>query len=209
MANVAPTLVRKGIGALTLLDDDVVETSNLNRQRFYPRDIGSNKAVALAQNLRPECIASTRIRGIPLRLEEAIACDADLSCDLAVCGVDNNPTRVAASRHFRARGIPVIFCAVSTSGDHGYVFVQDKTGPCIACLFPDIINDDRYPCPGTPAIADILQVVGALTVYALDTCVMERMRNWNYRKISLSDTRWDAGCFISHRIGCQRCGLSA
>ena len=63
----------------------------------------------------------------------------------------------------------MIFTAVSINGDHGYVFVQDQTGPCIGCLFPDMANDDRYPCPGTPAIADILQAVGSLAVYATDT----------------------------------------
>src|ERR1017187_6191043 len=35
ISHIAPTLVRKGIGRITLLDDDVVEASNLNRQRFY------------------------------------------------------------------------------------------------------------------------------------------------------------------------------
>src|SRR6267142_1823004 len=48
ISQVAPTLVRKGIGALTILDDDVVEPSNLNRQRFYHKDIRHNKAYALA-----------------------------------------------------------------------------------------------------------------------------------------------------------------
>src|SRR5215469_14867227 len=43
ISHIAPTLVRKGIGKITLLDDDVVEASNLNRQRFYPKDIGKNK----------------------------------------------------------------------------------------------------------------------------------------------------------------------
>ena len=66
----------------------------------------------------------------------------------------------------------MIFTAVSRDGDHGYVFVQDKDGPCIACLFPDMVDDDRYPCPGTPAIADILQAVGSLAVYAVDTLLM-------------------------------------
>ena len=82
----------------------------------------------------------------PLRLEEAIASGIDLACDVAICGVDNNPARVAAARYFRAMEISVIFTAVSRDGDHGFVFVQDKTGPCIACMFPDMINDDRYPC---------------------------------------------------------------
>src|SRR5712691_4919092 len=54
ISHIAPTLVRKGIGAITLLDDDIVEVSNLNRQRFYIEDVGENKALALAGNLLPE-----------------------------------------------------------------------------------------------------------------------------------------------------------
>jgi molybdopterin/thiamine biosynthesis adenylyltransferase len=199
---IAPPLVRKGVGGITLVDDDFVETSNLNRQRFYIKDVGRNKAVALAENLLPECIVETVIHGIPFRLQEAIARELDLSCDVAICGVDNNPARISASQYFRACGIPVIFTAVSLNGDYGYVFVQDKTGPCIACMFPDMINDDRFPCPGTPAIADILQAVGALTVYAVDTLLMDRPRTWNYRCVSLSDCTLDGGSMVPARTGC-------
>jgi len=51
ISHVAPTLVRKGIGRITLLDDDIVEASNLNRQKFYIKDLARNKALALADNL--------------------------------------------------------------------------------------------------------------------------------------------------------------
>jgi molybdopterin/thiamine biosynthesis adenylyltransferase len=207
ISQIAPTLVRKGIGKIMLLDDDLVEVSNLNRQRFYIYDVGKNKAIALAENLQGECIAKTEITGIPLRFEEAVASGVDLSCDVAICGVDNNPARVAAARHFRGMGIPVIFTAVSRDGDHGYVFVQDKTGPCLACMFPDMINDDRYPCPGTPAIADILQAVGSLAVYAVDTLLMQRPRVWNYRRINLADGTLDGAATVPAREGCQLCGF--
>ena len=203
ISHVAPTLVRKGIGRITILDDDFVEPSNLNRQRFYTKDLGKPKAVALAENLQPECIAGTEIRGLAVRLEEAIASGLDLACDIAICGVDNNPARVAASRYFRFQGVPVIFTAVSRDGDHGYVFVQEKHGPCIGCLFPDMADDDRYPCPGTPAIADILQAVGALAIYAIDTLLMGRERNWNYRRISLSDSLGDGAAVLADRPGCR------
>src|SRR5271154_3142306 len=89
-SQIAPTLVRKGIGRITLLDDDIVEPSNLNRQRFYIKDVGENKAVALARNLQPECIVATEIHGCPFRLEDAIEDGIDLTCDVAICGVDNN-----------------------------------------------------------------------------------------------------------------------
>src|SRR5712692_362854 len=167
VSQIAPTLVRKGIGSLTILDDDVVEPSNLNRQRFYSKDLGHNKAYSLAENLRPECVHTTILTAYPLLLEEAIDSGIDLRCDVAICGVDNNPARIAASRYFRSRSIPLIFTAVSADADLGYVFVQEVKGPCIGCLFPDMADDERYPCPGTPAVVDILQAIGALAVYAL------------------------------------------
>ena len=46
--------------------------------------------MALSRNLRRECIVAT-IRGLPFRLEEAIARSVELSCSVAVCGVGNKP----------------------------------------------------------------------------------------------------------------------
>jgi len=203
VSQIAPLLARKGIGRIKLFDNDIIEASNLNRQRFYPEDIGKNKAIALAKNLQRECIASTEIIAWPLRFEDAVARGIDLECDVAICGVDNNPARVAASRYFRAARIPVIFTAVSRDADHGYVFVQDRDGPCIGCLFPDIVNDDRYPCPRTPAIADILQAVGSLVVYAVDTLLMQRSRFWNYRRIGLADGAFDGVATLPARQDCR------
>jgi molybdopterin-synthase adenylyltransferase len=203
ISNIAPALVRKGIGALTILDADNVEASNLNRQRFYPSDIGQNKAIALVRNLQRECIYATRFLGLATSLESAIAERVDLACDVAICGVDNNPARVAAARFFRSRSIPVIFVAVDAQADHGYVFIQDHSGPCIGCVFPDIGDDESYPCPGTPAISDVLQLVGAITTYAVDSLLMGRKRDWNYRAVYLSTGQYDwSGC-ITMKSDCR------
>ena len=203
VSQIAPTLARKGIGGLTILDDDVVEPSNLNRQRFYSKDLGRNKAYALIENLLPECVRTTLLTAYPLLLEEAIDSGIDLGCDVVICGVDNNPARVVASRYFRNLKIPVIYTAVSVDADHGYVFVQEATGPCFGCLFPDAVDSRSYPCPATPAIADILQLVGALTVYAIDSSLMGRTRQWNYRIMYLSDAKWDVGTVVDSRGDCS------
>jgi molybdopterin/thiamine biosynthesis adenylyltransferase len=179
-----------------------VEPSNLNRQRFYFKDIGDNKAYALAENLLVECVYSTVLTAYPLLLEQAIDDGLDLRCDVAICGVDNNPARIAASTYFRSLTIPVIFTAVSADADHGYVFVQESSDTCFGCLFPDAVDSRTYACPATPAIADILQAVGALTVYAVDTCLMDRPRAWNYRKVYLSDGDWDAAAAVGIRRDC-------
>jgi molybdopterin/thiamine biosynthesis adenylyltransferase len=203
ISNIAPALVRKGIGGLTILDPDVVEASNLNRQRFYRRDLGKKKAIALAKNLRPECIHDTKLVGHSVSLETAIERGINLDCNLAICGIDNNPGRVAASRFFRSKDLSVIFVAVSEKTDHGYCFIQRPAGACIGCLFPDIADDQSYPCPGTAAVLDILQLVGTLAVYAVDTVLMNRDCDWNYRSEYLS------GRYVSMRVQTVRptCGL--
>lgn len=42
--------------------------------------------------------------------------------------------------------------------------------------FPDAVYTQTFLCSATPAIADVLQVVGGLTVYAVDSCLIETMR---------------------------------
>lgn len=207
ISNIAPTLCRKGIGKLTILDDDTVEVSNLNRQRFYEKDVGRNKALALVENLHRECIFSTELNGYGLRLQEAIEKNLSLKCDVAVCGVDNNPARMVVCRFFRDKGVPMIFTAVSADADHGYVFVQENAPPCLVCLFPDVINDDRYPCPATPACADILQTVGALATYAVDSLLTQRLRTWNYRRVSMSAPTIDPTFSVTERPFCSICSM--
>lgn len=51
-SNAAVALVRAGVGRLILVDHDVVEPSNLNRQHYYQRDVGRKKVEALADHLR-------------------------------------------------------------------------------------------------------------------------------------------------------------
>jgi adenylyltransferase/sulfurtransferase len=208
ISHVAPALVRKGIGAVTILDDDLVEASNLNRQRYFASDIGRPKAIALAQNLQRECTWATKLAGHVMRLEEALDTGIDLAADIVVCGVDNNPTRILVASTLRARQIPVVFMAVSRDADHGYVFVQEPQSACFGCVFPDASDDQTHPCPGTPAIADVLQVVGGLAVYAVDSLVAGRTRRWLYRAIHMGDPAWDAVRPAKRRPGCPVCAAS-
>lgn len=177
--------IRKGLGSLKILDGDEVALSNLSRQRFYKEDLYKNKALCLAKNLRKEAVKKSVIAGHPFTVQEAVEQGVDCSCDIAICGPDNNPARVFVSRYFYEKQIPVVFTAVSRDANHGYVFVQETGQVCFGCLFPEALNDKTEPCPNTPAVKDILKVVAGIVLYAVDSLVMERRRNWNYRQIFL------------------------
>lgn len=215
---VAEGLLRKGVGSLKIFDPDRVELSNLNRQRFFAKDLGENKAIALARNLKPEATGRTWLIAQPVTLQDAVNGAADTRCDVAVCGVDNNRTRAYASQFFRLHGVAVIILGVSRDGAHGYVFVQEtnvttagkagtsmQAAACFGCAFPDAVENLRDPCPNTPAIKDILKVVAGVALYAVDSLFMSRPRFWNYRQIFLDGSMPDRSVRVERREGCLLC----
>jgi molybdopterin/thiamine biosynthesis adenylyltransferase len=205
-SEVGEGLVRKGIGDLTIIDHDKVELTNLNRQRFSKRDIGKYKVKQLTKKLSKEGFFSTTITGIPLKFEEAVEKGVNLACDVAICGVDSDPSRVFISKYYSKLGIPVIFTAVSESASNGYVFAQENEKACFGCFMPDALSGDKEnPCPGSPSLKDILKVVSGVVLYVVDSLFMERLRVWNYKEIFLDGTIPEFCTKIDRKQDCKLC----
>jgi molybdopterin/thiamine biosynthesis adenylyltransferase len=206
-SEIGEALVRKGVGRLVLFDHDYVEPSNLNRQKFNKSDLDKPKAHRLALNLSKEGFCGTVIEGYSLCFEDALQQGVDMTGHVSavVCAVDNNPCRVAVSRYFREQNIPVIFTAVSEAADHGYVFCQEPGKACFGCLFPSAITDESYPCPGTPAVKDILKVVGGIVSYAVDSLLMDRLRTWGFKTVYLDGTVPGNDWIVPRRQDCKLC----
>ncbi|MEO7300534.1 MAG: ThiF family adenylyltransferase [Verrucomicrobiota bacterium] len=203
-------LCRKGVGRLSLFDHDLVESSNLNRQHFFERDIYQNKATSLARNLAPHCHAGTTLEGNPVSFEDGLALETNMAADVVVCGVDNNAARVAASDHYRNLGVPVIFIAVDFLAECGHVFVQESrpTTACFLCAFPSSLVPKKAPC-FVPSSKDILKVTAGFGLYAIDSLLMDRKRNWNFRRIHLAGFAPEVIETITQNPNCPRCGKKA
>jgi molybdopterin/thiamine biosynthesis adenylyltransferase len=198
-------LVRKGVGHLTLCDHDHVDASNLARQQFYAQDVGKPKALALARNLARQATGNTHIQGYATSFQEVRANGMKLEGDVAVVGVDNNATRIAAAEYYWARAVPVIFLAVDVQAARGYVFVQSSQPdePCFQCLYPDAPSDQRiYGCAG--ASIEILKIMAGIALYAIDSLLMTRPRPWNYKAVFL-DQGGDGQHVIGQRPACSLC----
>lgn len=209
-------LALKGYGEVHVSDMDTVATTDLNRQRFTPEQIGDFKSVALCKNVSKQTYQGTVLVAHPYPVQ---ALDlAAFRPDVVYCGVD---LQVANTRYWVCHtlyrlGIPCVFAAVSRDASDGSVFIQEKGGPCWACAFkPEYqstqaegdASDTALRCPGTPAVIDILKTVAGISLHAIDSLLMpERPRDWNYRVISLTYPERDVARWVERRPDCPVCG---
>jgi len=204
---IAQGLVRKGVGILKIFDGDSVELSNLSRQRFYPDDLYKNKAASLAKNLVREGTRKTNIIAYPFMFQRAIEEKIDTSCDLVLCVPDNDETRVFVSRYFYQKA-PVVFTGLDINANTFYVFIQAPGKACFRCAKPDATRSKRELCPNTPAIIDILKAVAGFALFAIDSTLMTRKRNWNYRQVFLCGFVPDVLKQVEKRQHCEICSGS-
>ena len=152
-------LAAAGVGALRLIDDDIVSLSNLQRQVLYRSDeVGAPKiarAEAALSALNPHAAIETR----NARLTEANAHDLLIGADLVLDGTDDFATRFAVNAACRAMGIPLVSGAVGRWS--GQVSVFQRGGPCYRCLVPEA-PPDVETCAAVGIVGALPGVIGSL-----------------------------------------------
>jgi len=134
-----PALAAAGIGKLTIIDNDVVDRSNLQRQPIFRDDqVGDEKAVLAAQfatSINPHVEALARER----RIDTGNARELIEGHDLVLDGSDNFATRLAVSDACVALGIPLVSAAaVQLQGQVGLF----RGAPCYRCFVGDAFDSE-------------------------------------------------------------------
>lgn len=156
-SSVANSLVRAGIGQVVLIDRDLVELHNLQRQILYTEeDVNRPKAVAAAEMLQ-KINSSIEIETHTNDLNGTNAEKLLLGADVILDGTDNLPTRFLINDVCVKHGIPWIYAgAVGTTGM--VMPILPGRTPCFRCLVPSL------PGPGLLQTCDIAGVLNTAPV---------------------------------------------
>ncbi len=169
----AETLVRAGLGQVHLIDDDVIEASNLQRQTlFLPDDIGKSKAITAAQMLtRINPLITTS--GTVARLSEDNAYEllgmATGKPDLLLDCTDNFATRDIINRISVRYQVPLLSAsAIAMQGQLALFEPHLDTG-CYHCVFGSVVLDaeaDERTCANSGVLASTTAIMGNLQANA-------------------------------------------
>jgi len=156
-------LAASGVGRITLVDDDEVDLTNLQRQvmhttaRIGSPKVESGRAALHAINPEVEVVALREHAG-PDRLRE-LARSATVVLDCS----DNFATRHAVNRACVAAGVPLVAgAAIRFDGQLSVFDMRQENCPCYACLFPEDSGFEDVACSTMGVFAPLVGIVGAV-----------------------------------------------
>lgn len=167
---IALYLAAAGVGRLTLIDDDKVERSNLQRQilhsesRLGQRKVESGRTALLDLNPTIEVVAHDA------RLDSSNVLELLGGHDVVVDGSDNLPTRYLVNDACLRLGVPNVYGAIFRFEGQVAVFGGAAPGlrPCYRCLFPEPPPAEYAPSCAEAGVLGVLPgVIG--TIMAAET----------------------------------------
>lgn len=146
-----------GVGTISIVDMDVVDQTNLNRQILhFDRDIGRKKTISAKEKL--EAInPDIMVNAVDVKIDGMNAADLVGQADGIVDAMDNYPTRYVLNDVAIAKGIPLFHGAIRGFDGQATTIIPGKT-PCLKCIFPKAPPKEVFPVVGvTPGFIGVLQ----------------------------------------------------
>ena len=165
-------LAAAGVGRIGLVDDDVVDASNLQRQiLFTTHDLGRSK-VEVARERLLALNPDVRVDVYATRLDSKNALELFADYDVIVDGTDNFPTRYLTNDACVLLGKPNVYGSIFRFEGQASVF-DARRGPCYRCLYPEPPPPGAVPScaeggvlgvlPGTIALVQATETLKILT----------------------------------------------
>jgi molybdopterin-synthase adenylyltransferase len=154
-----------GIGTITIVDMDVVDQSNLNRQILHTdRDIGRKKVDSAEEKLTA-INPDIRIRAIDTRIDETNAAQLIGSSGGIVDAMDNYPTRYLLNDMAIQKKIPLFHGAIQGFYGQATTILPGET-PCLKCIFPKAPPKEVFPVIGaTPGVIGTIQATEVIKYF--------------------------------------------
>jgi molybdopterin-synthase adenylyltransferase len=199
---VALALARSGRCDLTLMDDDVVEGSNLHRQPWHhEKDLGRLKVDSALEKIRAQ-FPNTMLEALAARLDSNNGPALFARHDVVVDASDGIQTKFLLSQ----LAVETKVCVVHAGAlrFEGLAMRIEPTGPCLRCLF-DEIPDDAPTCSQSGVLGSLVGVVGSLVAEL--ALLSNEAPGWAWLHLfdglSLSMRRVK----VKKRPDCESCGL--
>ncbi len=183
----AEYLVRAGIGVLGIIDDDIVNLSNIHRQSLYDiKDLKKIK-VKCAKNKLSRINSKTLIKIYNSRLDKTNAYDLISKFDFIIDGCDNFRTKFVINDFCLKLKKFLVVGAINKFDGHvlTYNFLNKKSS-CLRCFFQEKeVSDDILNCEYEGILGTVAGIVGAMQANEVLKQILKIGKNLNNKILVL------------------------
>lgn len=158
---VALYLATAGIGEMTLIDDDEVDLSNLQRQVVHPASSQGQAKVESARKTMLALNSELKINLVKKRLDELELQEQVKNCDLVTDCCDNFKTRFMLNRVCVRQSIPLVSGAAIRWEGQLTSFTMERASPCYRCLYDEDSFSDQS-CAHNGIVGPVVGVIGTM-----------------------------------------------
>ena len=156
-------LAAAGVGQLTLVDDDTVDLTNLQRQIAHTTASVGQPKVASARTTLQAINPAIEVTALQERVNDARLAELVAAATVVLDCTDNFTTRHAVNRACVAHRVPLVSGAVIRFDGQVSVFdPRSGTQPCYCCLFPQDQQFSDEACSTMGVFAPLVGVVGSM-----------------------------------------------
>jgi len=160
----AENLTRAGVGSIGLVDNDIVNLSNIHRQSlFNSKDIKKSKVIVAAKKLK-DINPRTKIKTYNVRLNEKNIKNIIQKYDLVIDGSDNFKTKFLINDYCSKFKKKLVTGAISKFDGHVFIFdFKDKNTASLKNFYQESeISDDILNCEFEGVLGTTASIVGAI-----------------------------------------------
>ena len=150
-------LTAAGVGHLRLVDHDIVDITNLNRQvAHWTGDVGRRKVESAREKLS-KLNPNVTVETLNTTISDKNVSELVSGFDLIVDAMDNLPTRYLLNRTAIEHGVPFIHGAVNGFEGRAMTVIPGKTA-CLKCIYRGPVPESKFPVIGvTPGVIACIQ----------------------------------------------------
>jgi len=201
-------LAAAGVGRITVVDDDSVSLSNLQRQVIHSQQRLGMAKVESARITLAGINPYVTVVPVETRLDRTRAADLVAGQTLVIDATDNLPSRHLLNAACTAACVPLLSGAISQWEGQVTLYDPVNGAPCLACLFPVTPPEElRVTCTSAGVMGALPGIIGAMMAAEAIKEIAGAGRSLRGRLL-LHDALWGESRQIAiHRTaGCPVCG---
>lgn len=204
----APYIAAAGVGKISIVDDDVVDLTNLQRQIIHEDSSVGDAKVLSAQRFLKKVNPNIEVFPIQKRADNLLLNQLVEKADVIVDCTDNYKTRHAINRACVLAKKPLVFgAAIRFDGQLSVFDTSKQHSPCYACIFPEEHEFEEVRCSTMGVFSPLVGIIGTMqaaqALQIITGCgepLVGKLALWDGMKSEMTQIK------VSRKLNCPVCG---